>query len=114
MAYNRRYRVSRRNTSRWMTLRYAGKCKVCQRALQAGERAYWDQAARTITCTDIDCARADGLTEVKSPTGPWDKWESHDVLAPKRIIVSTFNSGESAWVNANGRCEDAPCCGCCS
>ncbi len=25
-----------------------------------------------------------------------------------------FNSGAEVWTNKNGRCEDAPCCGCCS
>jgi hypothetical protein len=25
-----------------------------------------------------------------------------------------FNSGAEVYTNKNGRCEDAPCCGCCS
>jgi hypothetical protein len=25
-----------------------------------------------------------------------------------------FSSGAEVYVNRNGRCEDAPCCGCCS
>lgn len=25
-----------------------------------------------------------------------------------------FNSGAEIYTNRNGRCEDAPCCGCCS
>lgn len=28
--------------------------------------------------------------------------------------VTTFSSGASVYRNARGRCEDAPCCGCCS
>lgn len=31
-----------------------------------------------------------------------------------RTIVTTFSSGESVYRNSRGRCEDAPCCGCCS
>ena len=31
-----------------------------------------------------------------------------------KIIHTTFSSGESVYRNANGVCEDAPCCGCCS
>ena len=121
MAYNRRHRTAQRTTSRWMTLRYAGKCKVCQRALQAGELAFWDSATKTVTCHDIECCDADGLTTIKPLTGPWDKrTDTRERLEKRlgapapRVIVATFNSGESAWVNANGRCEDAPCCGCCS
>lgn len=30
------------------------------------------------------------------------------------IIYTTFSSGETVYRNARGRCEDAPCCGCCS
>jgi hypothetical protein len=30
------------------------------------------------------------------------------------VIATTFNSGATVYQNARGRCEDAPCCGCCS
>lgn len=28
--------------------------------------------------------------------------------------VARFSSGAEVYVNKRGRCEDAPCCGCCS
>ena len=28
------------------------------------------------------------------------------------VLTATFNSGHTSTVNARGRCEDAPCCGC--
>jgi hypothetical protein len=31
-----------------------------------------------------------------------------------QVIGFRFGSGATMTVNANGRCEDAPCCGCCS
>jgi hypothetical protein len=31
-----------------------------------------------------------------------------------RVHTLTFSSGESMIQNVNGRCEDAPCCGCCT
>jgi len=37
----------------------------------------------------------------------------HADKAP-RVITAVFSSGESIIQNSNGRCEDAPCCGCCS
>lgn len=138
MGHNRgtRRRTSSGGGSRWMTLRYAGVCKVCGRELPAGETAFWDAAAKTVTCEGIDCATRDGLTETRCPTGPWDNWEAHQVIrqspvggsyrvgapapvahaAPKRTRVNTIvlNSGAVLSVNANGRCEDAPCCECCS
>lgn len=40
---------------------------------------------------------------------------SHTACADARPAVTRvrFNSGGSVWQNARGRCEDAPCCGCC-
>ncbi len=107
--------------SRWMELRYAGTCKVCGAAIAAGARGYWDQAAKTVTCARIDCADADGLTRNEPLTGPWDRRTDTRVLADRRIgdaapsvITVRFNSGAVMTRNARGRCEDAPCCGCCS
>ncbi|QJD52206.1 hypothetical protein PBI_JF4_77 [Mycobacterium phage JF4] len=44
-----------------------------------------------------------------------------DVLAETRVGMAavpvhtiTLNSGAVLTVNARGRCEDAPCCGCCT
>ena len=127
MSYNR-YNRSRRPSSgagsRWMNLRYAGACKVCGATIPAGELAYWDAAAKTVTHRRIDCADADGLTTHKPSTGPWDKrtdtrvFTDHRIGAaaptPPRITVTRFNSGAVVYQNARGRCEDAPCCGCCS
>lgn len=30
------------------------------------------------------------------------------------VITTRFNSGAEVYQNRRGRCEDAPCCGCCS
>lgn len=32
----------------------------------------------------------------------------------ERVMSFTFSSGQTVYQNARGRCEDAPCCGCCS
>ena len=38
-----------------------------------------------------------------------------DVTSPTRSVVEfRFSSGEVATRNVRGRCEDAPCCGCCT
>jgi hypothetical protein len=119
----RRGRASGRRSfgSRWMSLRYAGTCKVCGRSVPAGALAFWDAGARTVTCDAIDCAERDGLTTNKALTGPWDHRTDTRVLADGRVgsaapqvITTRFNSGAVVSVNARGRCEDAPCCGCCS
>lgn len=124
MSYNRNNKY-RRNTSgagsRWMPLRYAGSCKVCGASIPKDDLAYWDASARTVTCDRMDCADADGLTTNRPLTGPWDQRTDTRVLADHRIgsaaprvIATTFNSGATVYQNSRGRCEDAPCCGCCS
>jgi len=38
-----------------------------------------------------------------------------DKRATTQVVNTyTFSSGESVTQNANGRCIDAPCCGCCT
>ncbi len=120
-SYNRNRRSASRAGSRWMALRYAGTCKVCGSRIAAGAWAYWDAAARTVTCERIECCDADGLTTNKPLTGPWDKRTDtrertdHRIgTAAPRVIATRFNSGAVVYQNARGRCEDAPCCGCCS
>src|ERR1700752_3860919 len=122
MAYRNYRRPSGSAASRWMNLRFAGACKVCGSRIAAGELAYWDSVARTVTCHAIDCADADGLTTNKHLTGPWDtrtdlrERADHRIgeAGPARVIGPWFNSGSVVYRNSRGRCEDAPCCGCCS
>jgi hypothetical protein len=114
--YGNRYRRSGSAGSRWMQLRYAGTCKVCGKPIARGETAYWDASTRTATCYDLSCAEADGLTtrECHGPAGWVTERLSQRIGAPAPSIVTTwFNSGASTYRNARGRCEDAPCCGCC-
>jgi hypothetical protein len=120
--YNNRHRgngARRTGGSRWMPLRYAGTCKVCQRTVPAGETAFYDAGARTVTCHAIECAKADGLTRsewVGSPvSGSWV-----DTLAASRIGEAAPDADPFARTRSRGyygrdagRCEDAPCCGCC-
>ncbi|ASZ75514.1 hypothetical protein KIW74_gp14 [Mycobacterium phage Kimona] len=128
MAYNRRGRYARRQSgSRWMNLHFAGMCKMCGNEIRAGQRAYWDARNRNITCTQIECAKADGLTKQEWKGSPVSG-QFVDVLAETRIGPAAvpnyrpaprvhtvrLNSGAVLSVNANGRCEDAPCCGCCT
>jgi len=99
-----------------MDLRYAGTCKVCGAALPAGARAYWDASARTVTCWSLACCEADGLTtrQCHGPAG-WvtERLPQRVGAAALGVVTTRFNSGATTFRNARGRCEDAPCCGCC-
>jgi hypothetical protein len=104
-----------------MPLRYAGTCKVCGETVPAGDTGFYDASARTVTCSQIVCAKADGLTRSEwagSPvSGSWV-----DTLSDKRIGAGADTEGDYfAKTRSRGyygsdarRCEDAPCCGCCS
>ncbi|AHY27145.1 hypothetical protein PBI_PHANTASTIC_82 [Mycobacterium phage Phantastic] len=117
----RRYNRRRPSGSRWMNLHRADTCKVCGNEIRAGERAYWDARHRNVTCTRIECAKADGLTRQEWRGSPVSGGFV-DVLAETRIGMAAvpavhtirLNSGAVLSVNARGRCEDAPCCGCCT
>lgn len=121
MAYRNSYRRSSAPRSRWMELKYAGTCKVCGTTIAKGALAYWDGAAKTVTCHGIECCDKDGLTTENPLTGPWDtrtdireRTETRHGRPAATVVATTFNSGATVYQNSRGRCEDAPCCGCCS
>ncbi len=71
--------------------KYAGKCHYCGNHVPAnagilsGRRGNW--RVSHLSCDSVQGAR---------------------------VVATTFSSGETVIQNSNGRCEDAPCCGCCS
>lgn len=127
MAYRSNYRGgygrnTRRSTggSRWMDLRYKGTCKVCKRQVPAGERAFYDAESRTVTCFDLECCVADGLTEQVWSGSPVDgafvpSRTEKRVGSPAPVDDDPFAKTRSRGYYGRDarRCEDAPCCGCC-
>lgn len=79
------YRTTRRQPqSHWITLRFPATCKVCEASVPAGEQAFWDAGTRAITCHDIDCCDADGLT-TREWRGSPVSGSFVSVRAPRRI-----------------------------
>lgn len=62
MAYRRSYRSYSPPRARWMDLRFAGKCSRCSKTLAVGARAFYDPSDRSVTCWDMACCNASGLT----------------------------------------------------
>ncbi len=81
-------------TQRWMNIYRHGKCRICDKSLNKGDRAFWDGSSQTLTCTDRSCIDTAGIVQP--------------------LVVTRFSSGAVQTRNANGLCEDAPCCGCCT
>lgn len=131
MAYRNNYRggygrTARRSTggSRWMDLRYKGTCKVCKKQVPAGERAFYDAESRTVTCFELECCVADGLTEQVwsgSPvSGAFVAQRTEKRMGTPYPLPDPEADDPFAKTRSRGyygrdarRCEDAPCCGCC-
>ena len=75
-------------TAKTMTARYAGTCRRCRCSITPGDEILFLGKRRTV---HANCAETGRVIECYSPV-----------------------TGNSWTVNRNGRCEDAPCCGCCT
>ena len=68
-----------------MAARYHGTCAATGAVIRPGDIVLYDRATRTV------------------------------VLVKARTVSDEFVIGGRAYYrNRNGRCEDAPCCGCCT
>jgi hypothetical protein len=68
-----------------MTARYRSRCYSCQGHIVPGDKIVVQGRRRTV----------------------------HDRCADNKADAILLSSGVRIWRNRNGRCEDAPCCGCC-
>lgn len=73
---------------RTLTARFPGSCRGCTNPITPGDLIVSAGRGRTY---HQDCS---GRTRVTTAYFP--------------------SSGETVYRNVNGRCEDAPCCGCCT
>lgn len=71
-----------------MTARYNGRCASCNGSVRRGETIVYDRSRRSAYHEDCHAGGIDY------------------VLNGDREVIS--------FKNRRGRCEDAPCCGCCS
>ena len=71
--------------------RYAGTCDTCGGPVQA---------------------RAGYLH--RTPAGRWMPRHLACENGTPRVTTFRLGSGATVTQNVNGRCEDAPCCGCCT
>ena len=78
-----------------MINKYAGACVACDKSVGPGEGSVYKNPGERRW--RIYCER-DSMN-----------YSTHAVSN-----VIHFSSGETFYRNKNGRCEDAPCCGCCT
>lgn len=69
------------------------------------------------TCVDCGATVAAGAGRTWKGRGGWKVSHGGTCTgraATPRVVTFRLNSGAEVYRNANGICEDAPCCGCCS
>ena len=71
-----------------MRARYPGRCAATGAPIKPGALIYYDGRTRRATLAPVA-----------------NNYVSH---------VFEFGDGREYYRNKNGRCEDAPCCGCCT
>ena len=81
-----------------MSNRYPGPCAGCGKRVPARAGTLKKEAGRWAV-RHAECAGA-------SDPGYFPR--------PSRRVIEIRTSGGTFYRNAAGRCEDAPCCGCCT
>lgn len=100
--------------------KYPGRCSLCGDVVKRGEsvlffgsgdiRHHDCQAAKVAPPEDEDAA----CDENDWPPSQAQLKADRRVAETQGIDVFRFSSGQTATRNRRGRCEDAPCCGCCT
>jgi hypothetical protein len=86
-----------------MIAKYAGKDARTGAPIRAGDEIIFDTTTRQAWHTDEDDDRLSFTTT--TPPNIRADYVSH---------VFNFGNGREYYRNKAGRCEDAPCCGCCT
>lgn len=95
-----------------MIAKYPGTCAECDGRIKPGDkinyygRGHVEHVGCCVGLQPIDEDEAAGL---EPGTLANDRR-----LAKRGLSVIRFSSGEVMTQNSRGRCEDAPCCGCCT
>jgi len=96
-----------------MIAKYYGICASCQQSIHKGSKIVYDRSSRS--AVHYECASEENRKDEDEAAGLEPGTLANDrQLAKRGLFVVRFASGEVMTQNSRGRCEDAPCCGCCS
>lgn len=100
-----------------MTSKFPGTCRECQASVPRGATIVYHGRGLGISCAK--CAGEDGDRNVAAPEDEAAGFEPGTLASDRRLArrglsVIRFSSGATMTRNSRGRCEDAPCCGCCT
>ena len=96
-----------------LTAKFPGKCSDCGEPIHRGDTIAWlgHGTAQHIECYEE--SRMDSCEDEVAGLEP-GTLDNDRSLAKRGLSVSRFSNGEVMTRNSKGRCEDAPCCGCCT
>lgn len=98
-----------------MTSKFPGKCRDCGESIQRGQSIAYHGRGLGVSCAD--CAEIDpeDIPQEDDSAGLERGTLANDRrMARNGLTVVRTSSGWSGSRNSRGRCEDAPCCGCCT
>jgi len=107
-----------------MIAKYPGTCRACGKPIKRGDQINYFGRGRVehfncvMASTDSGYAGGDPFEDEESEderAGLEPGTLANDRrLARGGLSVTRFASGAVVTQNSRGRCEDAPCCGCCT
>lgn len=95
-----------------MLAKYPGHCNKCGQPIARGDTINWHGRGHA-EHYDCNCPHSAPDEDLAAGFEPGTLANDRR-LARQGIRVTRFSSGAVHTQNSRGRCEDAPCCGCCS
>lgn len=90
--------------------RHPGTCKRCSRQFEAGTRIRFGGRGRTYHLK----AECDASASAPSAEPSAETADDNARYSESRVSDVYQIGGREYYRNKRGRCEDAPCCGCCT
>ncbi len=95
-----------------MNSKYAGTCARCSQPFSVGTLINYFGRGRGVE--HVDCENVTKINEDDAAGFERGTLANDRHMARNGVSVVRFASGAVMTQNRRGRCEDAPCCGCCS
>ena len=100
-----------------MHSKFPGTCRDCKATVPKGALISYHGRGAGISCAACSGADADDAEPVREDAAAGFQrgtLATDRRLARSGLSVFRFSSGATMTRNSRGRCEDAPCCGCCT
>jgi hypothetical protein len=100
-----------------MTAKYPGTCRLCGEPIAAGHTInyYGRGCVEHAACRQVDDEEAEEYGGEDEAAGLEPGTLASDRRLARQGLTVVRTSSGAVWTqNSRGRCEDAPCCGCCT